>query len=114
MCRVMTQVTPPDTPDELGNIEIAAQVSKIDRPLDEFDQRPAPRAFQFQNLVPDTPLDVIELEQTSRDRTSSRQPGPLRPSKPIANQRPQPRQTFGGRHGWPDDMLRGELSRMRQ
>ena len=49
-------------------------MSKINGPLNEFDQHAAPRAFHFQNLVADTALDVIKLEETGRHRTSSLAP----------------------------------------
>ena len=82
--------------------------------LNEFGQQAAKFAFQFQNFVPDTALYVIELEQTSRYRTPSRQPCALCPSEPIANQSPQTRKAFPGRHGWLDNMRHDEFRHMRQ
>src|SRR5260370_42554557 len=89
------------------------QVSEIDRALNEVGQQDAPLTFHFQDLVPDPALDVIELEQTSRHWTSSGKAGALRPSEPIANQRPQAREPFDGLHRGLDDMSHRELSHMR-
>ncbi|HEY6421348.1 MAG TPA: hypothetical protein VIX59_20305 [Candidatus Binataceae bacterium] len=70
--------------------------------------------FHFQDLVPDAALDVIELEQAGGHRTPSRQPGALRPSEPIANQRLQAGQAFASRHRWLDNMRHREVRHMRQ
>jgi hypothetical protein len=114
MRRVMPQVNSGQLPHELIDIEITPQMSKIDGALNELGQKAAPGAFHFQDLVPDPALDIIKLEQPSRDRTSSWQPGPLRPSEPIADQRPHARKTFARRHRRLDNMDRGELRHMRQ
>src|SRR5260370_15407936 len=90
------------------------QVSEIDRALSEVRQQDAPLTFHFQDLVPDPALDVIELEQTSRHRTSSGKAGALRPSEPIAYQRPQARESFDGLHRGLDDMSHRELGHMRK
>ena len=114
MRRVMTQVNAAEFPHELLDIEIATQMSNLDRSLNEFGQQSAPLTFHFQDFVPDPALDVIELEQTSRDRTSTRQPRAIRPSEPIANQRPQAREAFASRHRRRDHMRAGEFRGMRQ
>src|SRR5271166_4257860 len=85
-----------------------------DRLLNESGQHVTPFAFHFQDLVPDQALDVIKLEQARRHWTASGKAGALRPSEPIANQRPQAWQALGCRHGWRYNMRRGEPSHMRQ
>src|SRR5689334_8965346 len=89
-------------------------MSELDSPLNQFGQQPAPLTFHLQDLVPDPALNVIELKQARRHWTSARQPDALRPSEPIANQRPQPRKTLRGFHRRLDNMLRREFRHMRQ
>jgi hypothetical protein len=104
VCCVVTQIDATELPDELFDIEIVTQVPQVDGVLNQFGQQAAKFAFQFQDFVPDTALYVIELEQTSRDRTPSRQSCALCPSEPIANQSPQTRKAFAGSHGRLDNM----------
>ena len=114
MRRVMTQINAGELPHELFDIEIATQMSKTHGTRNEFGQQAAPLTFHFQDLVPDPALDVVELEQTSRHRASARQARALRPSEPIADQRPQARKSFCGFHRRLDNMRSGKLRRMRQ
>src|SRR5882757_6751071 len=114
MCRVMTQVDTAELPHKLVNIEVAAKVPEIDGALNELGQRDAPLTFHFEDLVSDAALYVIELEQSRRHRTASRQTGTLRPSEPIANQRPQAWKTLTGSHRGLENMHRREFRHMRQ
>ena len=85
MRRVMTEINSGKLPHELLDIEIATQMPKTHGALREFGQQPAPLTLHLQDLVPDPALNVIELKEARRDRTSARQPRALRPSEPIAN-----------------------------
>jgi len=114
MRRVMTQINSAKLPHELVDIEIVTQVPQLDASLDESGERATPLVLQFKDLVPDLPLDVIEFEKTRRHRTSSGQPGALRPSEPIANQGLQAREAFGCTHRGLDDVRVRELRGMRQ
>jgi hypothetical protein len=86
MGRVMTQIDSAELPHELVHIEILPEMSQVDGALNKFGQREAPLTFHLEDLVPHVALDVVELEQTGRYRTSSRQPRALGPSEPIANE----------------------------
>ncbi len=111
---MMTQVDAAKFPHELVHIEVSPKMSQLDGALNEFGQREAPLTFHLENLVPDAALDVVELEQSCRHRTASRQPRALRPSEPIANQSPQAWKTFVGLHRRLDDMRHREFRHMRQ
>ena len=114
MSGVMTQIDAAELPHELIHVELAAKMSERDRALNELGQREAPLTFHLEDLVPDAALDVVELEQAGRHRTSSRQTRALRPSEPVANQRLQAGKTFVGRHRRFDDMRHRELRHVRQ
>ena len=112
MCGVMTEINAAKLPHELVHIEVLTKVPEIDGTPNEFGQQEAPLTFHFQDLVPDAALYVIELEQTSRHWTTSRQPGALRPSEPISNQRLQAGKAFFGRHRWLENLHHRELCHM--
>ncbi len=114
MCRVMPEINSGELPHELLDIEIATQMSKTHGLLNEFGQQTAPLTFHLEDLVPDPALDVIELEQARRHRTPARQPGPLRPSEPIADQRPQAGKAFSGLHRRLDNTHSGKFRHVRQ
>ncbi len=111
---VMTQVDAAKFPHELVHIEVPPEMSQIDGALNEFGQREAPLTFHLEDLVPDAALDVVELKQTCRHRTASRQARPLRPSEPVANESLQARKTFVGFHRRLDNMRHREFRHMRQ
>jgi hypothetical protein len=98
---MMAEINAAQFPHELINVQLAPQVSKLNRSLDELHQRLAPCGLHLEYFVPDPALDVVELEQTGSHRTPAWQPGPLRPSKPIPNQRAQSREPFRRRHRRP-------------
>jgi hypothetical protein len=98
----------------LINVQVVAKVSKLDGPLNKLHKDTAPRGFHLQYFVPDAPLYVIELKQTSSHGTSPWESGALGPSEPAANERAQARQTFFGGQGWPQDALHREFGHMRQ
>ena len=114
MRRVMTQINPGELPYELLDIEIATQMSELDGALNQISQQAAPLTFHLEDFVPDPALDVIKLEQAGRDRTSSRQTRALRPSEPIAHQRPQAGKAVCSLHRGLDNMRAGEFRHMRQ
>jgi len=114
MSRMMPEVDTAELPDELFDVEIAAKVLESDGALNQLGQQASPLSFHFEDLVPDAPLDVIELEQAGSHRTSSRQTRALGPSEPVANERLQPRKTFAGSHRRFENMHRRELCHMRQ
>jgi hypothetical protein len=114
MGRVMPQVDATELPHELVNIEVPPEMSEIDGALNEFGQGEAPLTFHLEYFVPDAAFDVVELEQSCCHRTASREARALRPSEPIANQRPQAGQPFVGRDRRLDNMRHRELRHMRQ
>src|SRR5258708_3503862 len=114
MCGMMPQVDTAELPHELVNIEVAAKVPEIDCALNELGQRDAPLTFHFKDLVLGGASNAMDLKQSRRHRTSSRQAGTLRPSEPIANQRPQARKAFACLHRGLENMHRSEFRHMRQ
>lgn len=111
---VMTQVDAAKFPHELVHIEVPSEMSQVDGALNEFRQRAAPLTFHLEDFVSDAALDVVELEQTGRHRTASRQARPLRPSEPVANESLQAGKTFVGGHRRLDNMRHRKLRHMRQ
>lgn len=62
MRRVMAQIDSTKLPDELIHIEICTQVPVSDGLANELRQQAAPLAFHGENLIPDRPFHVVELE----------------------------------------------------
>jgi len=62
MRRVMAQIDSTKLPDELVHVEIPAQMTMRDGFANELRQQSPPLALHRENLVPDRPLYVIELE----------------------------------------------------
>ena len=111
---MMAKINAAQFPHELINVELAPQVSELNCPLNKSQQGETPCGFHFEYLVPDPPLDVIELEQTGSHRTTAWQPRPLGPSKPIPHQRAQSRKSFGHRHRRPDHVFGYEFGHVIQ
>ena len=106
---VMSQIDTAQFPYELIDVQSGSQVAKLDCPPDKLHQSTAPCSFHLEYLVPDPALDVVELEEPGRYRTSAGQPGSLRPSKPIPNQRAQSRETLGRSQRRPRHVFADEL-----
>ena len=109
MRRMMREIDAAQFPYELIDIEIAAQMSKLNRALNELGEKLPPPGFHFENLVADASFDIVEFKEPCSDRASARQSRALGPSKPVGKQSAQARQTIVGAHRGGHDAALDEI-----
>ncbi len=95
---MVAEINAAQLPNELRDVQIAAQVPPLHGLLNQSRQQSPPLAFHFEDLVPHRARDVVELEESGRHRAPSRQARPPRPAEPVRDQRLQPRQSLFGLH----------------
>ena len=105
----MAEVNAAELPDELGDVQVGAQMSLRHRLAHEPFEHLNPPSLALHEVITDRPFGIVKLECGTVERAATGQPRTRGPAEPPLHHQPQPWQSRRRFLGRGDHLARNRL-----